>query len=472
MDESLNTGMTNQLEKDAPMSSHVQSLYDKAQESLRLDSKEYAIEILFNALEFAPDNRDIRRQLRKIELEVFNTASNKTKIIVMAVLKHLGDFVGLHVAQAKKNPVKGAECCEAILKRWPENITVLKALAGFLNKSGYVYSVIDAYELIKRIKPSDIDNLRALASVYESMGEMTKAINCYDLLLKQKPGDMEAERHYKNLIAKNTMKVGKWEESDDYRDKIKDKDEATILEQEQRVSTTGDGAELLAYHEAQLAKNPDNMDMIRRMADMYLKYDEFDKSVAMYERALEVNPKDSYISRMMLSVKSKKYDHQITELEIALKDGLVGQSAEKDIEKLRTEKAELELDGYAKLVDQYPTDIGLKYKYGCLLKDVGKLDDAIGMFQKSILSPDVAFDAYMKLAQCFYEKEMYDLALEFYSKANEKIASYAESDEPKKEVNYQMGLVFEALGKKDKALEKFRQIYSVDIDFKDVRNRI
>ena len=45
-------------------------------------------------------------------------------------------------------------------------------------------------------------------------------------------------------------------------------------------------------------------------------------------------------------------------------------------------------------------------------------------------------------------------------------------DSTKKEIVYDMGLTFEALGKRDEMLDAFKKIYEVDYGYRDVAHRV
>ena len=45
-------------------------------------------------------------------------------------------------------------------------------------------------------------------------------------------------------------------------------------------------------------------------------------------------------------------------------------------------------------------------------------------------------------------------------------------DNTKKEILYNLGLVYDKLGDKDKSLESFKEIYNADYDYRDVANRV
>jgi hypothetical protein len=64
---------------------------------------------------------------------------------------------------------------------------------------------------------------------------------------------------------------------------------------------------------------------------------------------------------------------------------------------------------------------------------------------------------------------MYDLAL---TQLKEASAEMTVMDTTKKEIVYETGLMYEALGKKADALEAFKQIYQVDYGYRDVAARV
>jgi tetratricopeptide (TPR) repeat protein len=73
------------------------------------------------------------------------------------------------------------------------------------------------------------------------------------------------------------------------------------------------------------------------------------------------------------------------------------------------------------------------------------------------------------LAQCFAKRKMFDLAARTLQSAiKEKLVF----DDEKKDLIYNLGCVFEAMGKKEEAVEQFKQIYETDISYKDVAAKV
>ena len=70
----------------------------------------------------------------------------------------------------------------------------------------------------------------------------------------------------------------------DYRAVLKDEAEAILLEQENRRSEQESTAEsLIREYEGRLKDDPENLKLIRSLAELYNRKKEFDKSIEYYE---------------------------------------------------------------------------------------------------------------------------------------------------------------------------------------------
>jgi tetratricopeptide (TPR) repeat protein len=65
--------------------------------------------------------------------------------------------------------------------------------------------------------------------------------------------------------------------------------------------------------------------------------------------------------------------------------------------------------------------------------------------------------------------KMYDLAVSSLNDANGELFAM---DNTKKEILFNLGLVYDKLGDKDKSLESFKEIYNADYDYRDVAKRV
>jgi tetratricopeptide (TPR) repeat protein len=120
-------------------------------------------------------------------------------------------------------------------------------------------------------------------------------------------------------------------------------------------------------------------------------------------------------------------------------------------------------------VAQYPTDLALRFELGALYHSAGRLSDAIREFQRAAAHPHLRIKALHHLGECFASRKMDDLAARTFQKAIQEKAAF---DDQKKELVYLLGSVLERMGKQEEAIAQFRQIYEVDIGFRDVARKI
>jgi len=99
----------------------------------------------------------------------------------------------------------------------------------------------------------------------------------------------------------------------------------------------------------------------------------------------------------------------------------------------------------------------------------GKTTEAVGEFQKAQQNPHKRIAAMNYLAQCFALRNMNDSAVRTLQNAIKEKPVF---DEEKKELTYNLGCVFEKMGKKAEAIEQFLIIYETDINYRDVGAKV
>ena len=120
-------------------------------------------------------------------------------------------------------------------------------------------------------------------------------------------------------------------------------------------------------------------------------------------------------------------------------------------------------------------DLETHYNLGIAYREMALLDEAIGEFQKvaKAVQKGKPFAYAMNCSTL--------LALSFMDKGEPKIASmwYRKAlDTPGLEqeavlaLRYDLGVALETAGESDAALDSFRQVYAMNIDYRDVADRI
>jgi tetratricopeptide (TPR) repeat protein len=109
------------------------------------------------------------------------------------------------------------------------------------------------------------------------------------------------------------------------------------------------------------------------------------------------------------------------------------------------------------------------YDLGVAYKEMGLMDEAVAEFQKALRGTSHRVRTYEALGQCFLEKERYQVAASVLSRA---IALGEGDDHHLVGVLYLLGQATEALNKPGAALDYYQRVFAVDIEFRDVAERI
>ncbi len=109
------------------------------------------------------------------------------------------------------------------------------------------------------------------------------------------------------------------------------------------------------------------------------------------------------------------------------------------------------------------------YDLGVAFKEMGLVDEAIAEFQKALRGTQNRARTYEALGQCFLEKKQLPVATTILTRAlNEPGAG----DEQLVGVLYLLGYIHESLGKPGEAKRFYERVFAVDIQFRDVGDRL
>ena len=114
-------------------------------------------------------------------------------------------------------------------------------------------------------------------------------------------------------------------------------------------------------------------------------------------------------------------------------------------------------------------DSSTRTELGARLKEMGRLDDAIRELQAAVREPSAPPLAFELLGEAFLEKGQPRIAVRFLEKA---LGGLSQGDRDILGVLYQLGIAYEALSDVSKALICYERIFSVDIDYRDIQERI
>jgi tetratricopeptide (TPR) repeat protein len=442
----------------------------KAVAAIELRNFGYAISLLQGILKQEPEFLTGRQLLRRAEV----TRSKATKksffnisTAPLAVMKAQ--------REVKKDPKHALELIEKVLEEEPYNRQgnfVLKeaAVAG-----GWPETGVFALQTLLEENPRDVKVLHELGRLYHAMGENDREVEIYNRISEIEPLDAEAIRLGKDASARASMKTGGWTEAESYRDLIKDKEAAVSLEQQSRIQLTGDSleqqiAETYARHQAE----PQNVDLARRLAALNEQKDDFENAIAWYQYAADLTSEtDPGLARKVADLNMKRSERSIAEHEEFLAaHGPEHQAYAERLQALqatRQERAKVLIDSARQRSDRNPTDLQLRFELGEHLVHAGQYRDALPELQRARQNPNARLKAMNLLGRCYRELGMFDLAVKQLEDAAKEILTM---DRMKKEIVYNLGLVFEQMGDPAKSVACMKQIYEADYGYKDVAARV
>jgi predicted Zn-dependent protease len=446
-------------------------LFTKALEAAQRENPDYAITLYCQILEKEPAFYDCRRALRG---EQMKKAAGTTTGFFKKMMSGAG--ASPHIAKAKmalsRDPGEAMAIAEQVLNTDPNNSYAHRIIVDAASALDLPKTAVMSLESMVRHSPKDKALVVEFADrAAQTGGECASAAeSALDDLIRSTGFDPDLAQAQKNLSARKTMDEGGYSAlaggEGSYRDILRNKDEAVSLEQANRVQKSEDtAARLIKEYEDRLPAEPDNLKMIRSLAELYTEKKQFDQALAMYDRLKNSANAgaDSALDRAIAETKVRQMDNQLSQLNPFAADHV------DQIAQLKASKAEFKLAECKQRVDKYPTDLAIRFEYGQLLFEADRIGEAISEFQKAQQNPNKRMQAMSYLAQCFAKRGMNDSAVRTLQNA---IKEKQVLDDEKKDLIYNLGCVFDAMNKKSEALEQYLQIYETDISYRDVAAKV
>jgi tetratricopeptide (TPR) repeat protein len=458
------------VKTEKELSESLRALWLKAVSAIELRNFDYAISLLQEILKLEPEFLTGRQLLRRTEATKSKSAKKSFFSISTAP-------IGVMKAQReiKKDPRTAVEMLEEVLEGEPYNRQANLLLKEAAMAAGWSETAVFALQTLLEENPRDVKVLNELGRLYHELGDHENEVEIYNRLTAINPLDAQSLRLSKDASARASMKRGGWTQAETYRDLIKDKDEAISLEQQSRIRLTGEAldqqiAETYARHQAE----PENLDFARRLGALSEQKDDIESAIRWYQYAVDVaKGADTGLLRKISDLRIKCLERDIVTLEEFLsahgtRDNVYAEKSEQ-LRTTKVSRAEILIADAQERVKRNPTDLQLRFELGENLFTAGRFREAVPELQRARQNPHARLKAMNVLGCCYGELGMLDLAMKQLEEASQEISSM---DEMKKEIVYNLGLVYERMGDMEKALGCMKQIYEVDYGYRDVARRV
>jgi tetratricopeptide (TPR) repeat protein len=439
--------------------------WKNAKASVERNNPGYAIKFLQAILKESPGFLNARKLLRQAEITETGASPGSVKKGLFGSSGGGGNFI----RQAKKDHAGALIAIEKELEKDPFNVGVNDALHETALLMGLLGTAAFALETVRTGNPDNTKMAHKLARFYVARDMQFEASNVYRDIVKRDPADGEAIKGEKDTSAKASMKQNRMSEGQSFKDLVKS-DEAAELEKASRTALTKEqleerAAELGAQYEA----DPNNLVLVKKLANTYEQLEDYSTSFSFYDWAFQLSSGDVALKNkadQMKDLASEKY----------IKDVEAAAAADPGNAELQTQLAEIQKERIAERliecrerVDKNPTDGKMRYDLGRALYDNGDYSDAIPHLQQATRNPHIRTKVLLLLGRTFDAKGMTDLAIKQLKDANDELTGM---DITKKEILYELGIIYAKAEKKEEALACFKQIYEIDYGYRDVAARV
>jgi len=453
------------IEKDLPQSQ--KALWLKALSAIQTQNLPYAVSLLQAILKDTPGFLDGRKVLRKVEIQQAGGPKKKGGLFGMQG----GGFGGMKLqSQAKKDPAGTIPLIEKDLEKDPFNEAANDLMFECFIKLEMPDSAAFALETVRKGTPETPKLLHKLAQHYLSRDLPQLAADVYADIIKIAPTDSEAIKGAKDCTARASMQRQKWDENANMKDLMRDQGQFEEMEKAARTGLTRDQLEerrdkiILKYNE-----DPNHLGTVKELAATYEQLEDWTNAHAFYSWAHTLSNGDVALQNKAAQMNDRAEEAHTKALEAAVEADPTNAELKAELDSRKSIRLAEQVEESKRRVDQNPTDPQLRFDLGNALYQAGDYSAAIPHLQQATRNPHIRTKVLLLLGRTFKAKGMFDLSIKQLSDA---LADLHAMDNTKKEVLYEMGIIYSDMGNSESALDCFKQIYEVDYGYRDVATRV
>ncbi|NIY16529.1 MAG: tetratricopeptide repeat protein, partial [Nitrospinaceae bacterium] len=182
-----------------------QDLYNRAFAAFERGNLDYSIDLFTSVLKQEPRLLSARRYLRAAELKKRKGSSTGAAAAQVTLLLSLPAYIKATLLASSKNPVKGVEAAEVLLKKDPLHPAFAQVFARAAHAADMPEAAIQTLEVVLEHHPNDIGVVKRLGSLLAEVGETRKARQAYERLAELNPRDPDVQKLLKDSIAIDSM---------------------------------------------------------------------------------------------------------------------------------------------------------------------------------------------------------------------------------------------------------------------------
>ena len=430
--------------EDAPP--NVQIYCNKGISAMECGNFDYAMDMFEAALAIEPRLLYVRKLLRA-------TAIKETKLNPPSKLTIAKGFKEVLKATVliKKNPIQALEVSEKLLRVDPLNFKFSKIQCDAAEAAKFPEIAIQTLEILKDNTPPNTALLQPLAQLYFADNQVKREYECRAAITRLKPNDTGALKELKDAAARLTMEKSGWKKEESFHDVTREKRSPsdTIISELEQLRNS-------------VEQHPQDLIIRQKLASLLLENKHYSEAILNLEKCQEFTPTlDPQVEQKLQQAKENQLESKLMESEKSDNSAQTS-TLQKELKTMRSKHS-------SQQVERYPNDLQLKFDYGKLLFEDNEYTEAIRQFQLAQRNPQRRIKSLLYLARAFQEKGQVTIAREQLESA---LIDLNVMDEEKKEVLYELGLLYEETGELEKSKQHLKKIYAVDIGYRDIAKKI
>lgn len=460
----------NELEKGA------QEWFRKGTEAMNHKNWAYAIECFDKSCRMAPQNKMYRQMKHGCIRKSYGDNGSGAKMASMRLMGVKGRIKKARLSKDWKSVEAAAE--EGLLTN-PWDAQLLFDLGDACDQQGNKDVARYALEKAVELDKDSVEYNRRLGDFLYEREDFKSAEVYFERIQKLRPQDGDIRMILNRIRAQSTIVRGGYENADSTKEVKVEQPAAPVnaYEEDRRArkgitktaDAPGESAEADLIHA--IRKDPQNVNLYLKLADLYRSSLELGKAQDQLNKALEISGNNADIREQLQEVQLMMLRKDLADAEERARNN---PTKERIVEKARVMKDELlakEIEFYTHSVETHPNDMRRKYELAQRLFTSKQFSKAIPLLQQAMSNPSLKVEATVLLGDCFVKEGKLDLGRRQFEKALDGLSP---QDQPAafKNAHYWLGRIYEKAGKTDQAISHYGEILAVDYGYKDVEKRM
>lgn len=370
-------------------------LAHRANEALKRQQLDYAVELLRQCCELDPADLAARKRLRQTQRARVGKPGNISAFSAL--------LVRLQRWRLSGNPEQVLARGEKLLTRHPWDIGTQLAMARAADKLELADTAILILEMARAGHPRDPRVNRLLAQMLERQGQLTRAIPLWQVVAEEVPTDPEASRKVKDLAANHALAAG------DYANRALDEAELAKL---RRADSSMDRAtsaatsderrqQEIAKLREQVVAQPERVDAYLRLAALLREKREYEAAREVLEQGLQATYRHFEMQMALVDLEIDPYRENLHLLRQKLLEHPDDPELRQQEAQLEKEVLARELAYFRQRADRYADDGTARIEVAVRLRRLGKPKDAILELEPLKNHERLGWKAKAELAECY-----------------------------------------------------------------------